>query len=221
MAIERIEQAMTTTRATNPREERRLLHQQLSRTQLLDAAEEIFGQKGFHDTTLKEIADRADFSVGSVYSFFDNKEDLYVNIWLRRGSEFLPAFEEALVDATGGLDAVARIVSFEVSFLRARPSFSDLYLRSTASLVPTENEATSEEVKQNADRVLKMQADVIRRGQADGSIRLGDPSALSRLLSAMVQAFQSVDSDPTSSNRFAFSLEEFQAVVRAAFVSAT
>jgi branched-subunit amino acid ABC-type transport system permease component len=77
MAIERIEYVMTATRATKPREERRQLHQQLSRTQLLDAAEEIFGQKGFHDTTLKESADRADFSVGSVYSFFENKEDLY------------------------------------------------------------------------------------------------------------------------------------------------
>lgn len=219
MAIERVECVMTATRATKPREERRQLHQQLSRTQLLDAAEEIFGQKGFHDTTLKEIADRADFSVGSVYSFFESKEDLYINIWLRRGSEFLPAFEEALVGAADGLDAVARIVSFEVSFLRARPSFSDLYLRSTASLVPTSYEATSEEVTENADRVLGMQADVIRRGQADGSIRLGDPSALSRLLSAMVQAFQSVDSDPSSSQRFAFSLEEFQSVVRAAFIS--
>ena len=211
---------MTATRATNPKEERRLLHQQLSRTQLLDAAEEIFGQKGFHETTLKEVADRADFSVGSVYSFFENKEDLYINIWLRRGSEFLPAFEESLAGATDGLDAVARIVSFEVSFLRSRPSFSDLYLRSTASLVPTSNEATSEEVTQNVDRVLEMQAEVIRKGQADGSIRSGDPSALSRLLSAMVQAFQSVDSDPSHSHRFAFSLEEFQAVVRAAFVSA-
>ena len=111
-------------------------------------------------------------------------------------------------------------MSFEVSFLRSRPSFSDLYLRSTASLVPTSNEATSEEVTQNVDRVLEMQAEVIRKGQADGSIRSGDPSALSRLLSAMVQAFQSVDSDPSHSHRFAFSLEEFQAVVRAAFVSA-
>jgi AcrR family transcriptional regulator len=82
---------MTATRSLNPREERRLLHQELSRTQLLDAAEEIFGQKGFHDTTLKEIADRADFSVGSVYSFFQNKDDLYVNVWLRRGAELLLA----------------------------------------------------------------------------------------------------------------------------------
>jgi DNA-directed RNA polymerase specialized sigma24 family protein len=59
-------------RKASRRQERRLLHQDLSRTQLLDAAEEVFGRKGFHATTLKEIAELAEFSVGSVYSFFDN-----------------------------------------------------------------------------------------------------------------------------------------------------
>src|SRR6476646_9106618 len=77
-------------RKASRRQERRLLHQDLSRTQLLDAAEEVFGRKGFHDTTLKEIADLAEFSVGSVYSFFENKDDLFLNVFLRRGAEFLP-----------------------------------------------------------------------------------------------------------------------------------
>ena len=53
------------------REQRRLQHQDLSRNQLLDAAEEVFGRKGFHETTLKEVAELAEFSVGSVYSFFN------------------------------------------------------------------------------------------------------------------------------------------------------
>jgi len=208
---------MTATRATNPKEERRLLHQELSRTQLLDAAEEIFGQKGFHETTLKEIADRADFSVGSVYSFFDNKDDLYVNVWLRRGAEFIPGFEDALKDSSDGLDAIARIVDFEVAFLRSRPSFSNLYLRSTASLVPTSNEAASEKVLENAEIVLKMQADIIRQGQARGEVRLGDPDALSRLLSSMVQSFQAVDPESGADHAFSLSLGEFQQIVRSAF----
>jgi AcrR family transcriptional regulator len=208
---------MIATRSTNPKEERRQLHQDLSRSQLLDAAEEIFGQKGFHDTTLKEIADRADFSVGSVYSFFENKDDLYVNVWLRRGAEFLPGFDRAVVDATDGLDAIARIVNFEVSFFRSRPSFSSLYLRTTATLVPTTNEASSEKVVENAERVLKMQAEVIQRGQAEGLVRSGDPAALSRLLSAMVQAFQAVDPENADQKSNSLSLDEFQHMVRAAF----
>ena len=208
---------MTATRSRNPKEERRLLHQELSRTQLLDAAEEIFGQKGFHDTTLKEIADRADFSVGSVYSFFQNKDDLYVNVWLRRGAEFLPGFEEAVAGAEDGLDAIARVVDFEVAFLRARPSFSHLYLRTTGSLVPTSNEATSEKVLENAEIVLRMQADIIGRGQVAGRVREGDPAALSRLLSSMVQAFQSVDPELGGNRGASLSLEMFHEIVRAAF----
>ena len=208
---------MTATRSLNPREERRLLHQELSRTQLLDAAEEIFGQKGFHDTTLKEIADRADFSVGSVYSFFQNKDDLYVNVWLRRGAEFLPGFEESVAAAEDGLEAIAKIVDFEVAFLRARPSFSHLYLRTTGSLVPTSNEATSEKVLENAETVLQMQADIIRRGQTTGDVRDGDPAVLSRLLSSMVQAFQSVDPELTDTGTPSITLELFQDIVRSAF----
>ena len=79
------------TQAASRREQRRLLHQDLSRNQLLDAAEEVFGEKGFHDTTLKEVAELAEFSVGSVYSFFENKDDLFLNVFLRRGAEFLPS----------------------------------------------------------------------------------------------------------------------------------
>jgi len=208
---------MTAIRSLNPREERRLLHQELSRTQLLDAAEEIFGQKGFHDTTLKEIADRADFSVGSVYSFFQNKDDLYVNVWLRRGAEFLPGFEESVASVKDGLEAIAKIVDFEVAFLRARPSFSHLYLRTTGSLVPTSNEATSEKVLENAETVLQMQADIIRRGQIIGDVRDGDPAVLSRLLSSMVQAFQSVDPELTDTGTPSITLELFQDIVRSAF----
>ncbi|MGH9111666.1 MAG: TetR/AcrR family transcriptional regulator, partial [Acidimicrobiales bacterium] len=78
------------------REQRRLQHQDLSRSQLLDAAEEVFGRKGFHEATLKEVAELAEFSVGSVYSFFDNKDDLFRQIFVRRGDEFMPALREAL-----------------------------------------------------------------------------------------------------------------------------
>lgn len=210
---------MTAITPRNPREERRQLHQELSRSQLLDAAEEIFGQKGFHETTLKEIADRADFSVGSVYSFFENKDDLYVSVWLRRGSEFLPEFAAAIDGAADGLDAISRIVDFEVSFLRSRPSFSNLYLRTTGTLVPISNEGALEQVHENAAAVLQMQADVIAGGQADGSVRSGDPAALSRILSGMVQAFQTVDAEMSGSSASNMSLEELHSMVRSAFTA--
>ena len=91
---------------TSRREARRLAQQGVGRTQLLDAAEHVFGRKGFHETTLKEVADLAEFSVGSVYSFFENKDDLFRQIFVRRGEQFMPGLH-------GILDETARLYELD------------------------------------------------------------------------------------------------------------
>src|SRR5262245_7504278 len=119
----------TTARAPSRREERRIRQQDVSRSQLLDAAEEVFGRKGFHETTLKEVAELAEFSVGSVYSFFESKDDLFAQIFVRRGEEFLPGMHEILDDGGDPVDQLHRLVDFEVGFVRQHPRFGRLYLR--------------------------------------------------------------------------------------------
>lgn len=199
------------------REQRRQLHQEISRAQLLDAAVEIFGRKGFHATTLKEIAEAADFSVGSVYSFFENKDDLYASIWLRSGEEFLPPFEALVESIDDGLEGLIAIAEFEVRFFRDRPAFARLYLRSSASLVPTGAEATPTAVIENAGYALELQSRVIAKGQAQGRIRAGDPEALGRLFTSMVQAFQVMDVELDADSKHYLALDDFIAMVRAAF----
>jgi len=43
---------------------------------ILDAAENLFAKKGYHHTNMDEVADLAEVSVGTVYFYFKNKEDL-------------------------------------------------------------------------------------------------------------------------------------------------
>ena len=45
---------------------------------ILDAAEALFRERGFQATTIDEIAERADISVGSVYFHFKTKVGLYL-----------------------------------------------------------------------------------------------------------------------------------------------
>ncbi len=45
---------------------------------ILDAAELLFRQGGYQSTTIDEIAEKADVSVGSVYVHFENKVGLYL-----------------------------------------------------------------------------------------------------------------------------------------------
>lgn len=170
------------------RQQRRSQHHDLSRTQLLDAAEEIFGTKGYHEATLREVAERAEFSVGSVYSFFENKDDLYLHVFLRRGDAFLEGIRAVVAGTPEPLDAVRRIVEFEVGWFRAHPHFARLYLR-TASLVPRVPGAGAGTFTE----VMDLQRKVLEAGQAAGSIRQVDPTALLAILGGMVTAFVSVD----------------------------
>src|SRR5712664_125603 len=45
---------------------------------IFDAAEGKFLEHGFHGTTVEEIAQAADVSVGSIYVHFQSKEGLYL-----------------------------------------------------------------------------------------------------------------------------------------------
>src|SRR3954464_4242682 len=105
-----------TPAATSRREERRLLQQDNSRQHLLDAAEEVFGSKGFHETTLKEVAELAEFSVGSVYSFFESKDDLFRQVFVRRGEQFIPEMDEALSGGGTPTELLGALVDFEVGW---------------------------------------------------------------------------------------------------------
>jgi AcrR family transcriptional regulator len=193
------------TEAASRREQRRLLHQDLSRSQLLDAAEEVFGAKGFHDTTLKEIADLAEFSVGAVSSVFENKDDLFLSVFLRRGTEMLPGMK-AVVDVGGTpREQLHRLVDYEVGYFREHPHFGRLYVRSASATAPATEMPDSPSLAHNFESAMEIQAGIFLRGQKAKEFRDGDPFVLARLLSGLVSAYQSLDpavvSDDDTSER--------------------
>lgn len=49
-----------------------------TREKIIIAALELFSEKGYHSTNSKEIAARADVSIGSLYAYFKDKKDLFI-----------------------------------------------------------------------------------------------------------------------------------------------
>jgi TetR/AcrR family transcriptional regulator len=211
---------------TSRREQRRQRHQTLSRSQLLDAAEEVFGRKGFHETTLKEIAELAEFSVGSVYSFFENKDDLFQQIFVRRGEEFMPLLR-ALLESDDGtpVDQLHRLIDFEIGWFRANHHFGRLYLRHSSATMLSSDRPLDEVMAANYDESMRLQADLFRRGQEAGVLRAGDPVVLARLFSGMISAYQALDPEVVADGRAEGSpgaeplpLTELHEIIEAAFV---
>ncbi len=53
------------------------------RNQILDAAAVVFAEKGFHPTTIQDIAKTAGIAGGTIYNYFDSKPALLMGIFER------------------------------------------------------------------------------------------------------------------------------------------
>lgn len=63
-----------------------------TRSKILDSALELFATRGFHGTSMQDIADKADVSKGLAYNYFESKEKILFAILdtaLVAGSEIL------------------------------------------------------------------------------------------------------------------------------------
>ena len=77
--------------------ERRLEH---TRSLLLDAAEEVFAEKGFMAATLDDIAHAAGYTKGAIYKHFATKEDLFLAASDRYWRLYFDNFAEVMASAT-------------------------------------------------------------------------------------------------------------------------
>ena len=209
-------------RGKSRREERREQRQLVSRLQLLDGAEEVFGRKGFHRASLREVAELAEFSVGSVYTFFDNKDDLFKQVFVRRGAEFMPAMRAVLSDGASPGEQLRRLIEFQVAFFRDRPHFGRLFLQYSSPVMMSAARQVDEAITANYEEAMALQADLFRRGQEIGEFRTGSPEALARLLTGLVSAFQAVDpaivaDDPSAAP--GLPVTDLHQIVQAAFAS--
>ena len=52
----------------------------LTRARLVEAASEVFAERGFYGASVEEIAERAGFSRGAFYSNFESKDELFLAV---------------------------------------------------------------------------------------------------------------------------------------------
>src|SRR6201985_3920728 len=76
--------------------ERRLEH---TRSLLLDAAEEVFAERGFMAASLDDIASAAGYTKGAIYKHFTTKEDLFLAVSDRYWRRYFDNFAQVMSSA--------------------------------------------------------------------------------------------------------------------------
>ena len=71
------------------------------RRQLLDVALEVFAHKGFHQTSMEEVADAAGVTKPVLYQHFGSKRELYLELLEDVGGQMMTAVAKAVAQARG------------------------------------------------------------------------------------------------------------------------
>lgn len=101
------------------------------RRAVLEAAETVFAEKGFHSATVQEIAERAEFGVGTIYNMFESKNAIYHNLVLMRVREYLGRVEEVIGERTDPREEIGAIIRVKLEFFDHNRRFFRIFSRAT------------------------------------------------------------------------------------------
>jgi len=149
--------------------------------QILDAALQVFDERGLAGARLDDIARRAGVSKGTIYLYFPNKEELFREV-VR--DVVVDRLHHAAAQAGAGdpVDELKRYLRAHWDFVRS-PEFQTIFKLVTGELhnFPELAEFYGREVVMPANQLM---AGMIRRGIERGDFRRVDPILAARFMSS-------------------------------------
>jgi AcrR family transcriptional regulator len=166
--------------------ERRQEEKDRRRTEIVDAAEELYREVGWDAVTMDSVARRARLSRALVYVYFKDKRDLHFAIAVRAMQTLYERFQEASSRNELGLEKVVAIGRAYMAYGQEFPHYFDACARLEMHAPVTEEEGSPQESVslEIGQRVHAVVEEALAAGQRDGTIRhgLGDLAVTSRVL---------------------------------------
>jgi len=160
--------------------ERRTEEKERRRTEIVDAAERLYREKGWDAVTMDQVAKTARLSRALLYVYFEDKSELLFAIGERAMQVLKVRFEEAAGRHALGIDRVEAIGRAYMAYAHEFPHYFDVCSRFQAHAVNPQPGSNEGACALAGDDVLSVVVRAIQAGFEDGTIRrdVGDPMAL-------------------------------------------
>ena len=170
-----------------PRREREKLAQ---RQGMLAAALDLFSEKGYRNVSMQEIAEKAEFAVGTLYKFFRSKEDLYKALLSEQADTFDEALKIAIEESDPEIDKLRNYVKAKGEVFRSNVSVIRLYFAETQGASFNIKAGLDFELRERYGNFLKKLASVFESGMRRKRFRkIADPYSLAVALDSITNAF--------------------------------
>lgn len=169
---------------------RREREKQRQRQEILAAALDLFAEKGYHNVSMHEIAERAEFAIGTLYTIFQNKEDLYKALVLEECDTFEEALVQAIETPKDEIEKLRNYVCVKGDKFRSNLPFVRLFLAESKGASFNIRAGLDEALQKRYYAFLEKLAAVFEIGIRNRRIReIASPYHLAMALDSVVDAF--------------------------------
>ena len=159
------------------------------RQEILKVALKLFSEKGFHNVSMHEIAEKSEFAVGTLYKFFSNKEDLYKALMLEASNVFHSSLMAALATSGNELEKIKACVEAKIKVFLDNLDYVRLYLAETRGSSLDIKAGLDTDIKIRYEEFLQKLATVFESGIKKRVFKKFDPYLLAVALDGISNAF--------------------------------
>jgi AcrR family transcriptional regulator len=160
------------------RRERKKIH---SKNAIMEAAIELFGEKGYKDTSIAEIMGRADLGIGTFYNYFSSKEEILKSLVFNIVERLRLFIEDNKEAGKSSADLLTETMLLTAEVLDKNRFVLPLFLSAGENKGPSAHH-TGMSFKGIFD-------EIVRKGQENGEFRRDIPLAvITELFHSMLQA---------------------------------
>jgi len=139
--------------------------------QIRQAAERIFARYGFHNARASQIAEEAGVAVGTIYNYFEHKDDILLDIFETEQGERMAQIEAILATGKPMRDKIHEIVHYQIDRALANRETMRFFLSEDLHLGNEAEHCTQQMFKEVPEQV----AGILQNAMDRGEIRQMDP----------------------------------------------
>ncbi|MEN6386390.1 MAG: TetR/AcrR family transcriptional regulator [Phycisphaerales bacterium] len=160
------------------------------RTEILSKALDLFSEKGFHNVSMQDIAVRSEYAVGTLYNFFQSKEQLFEELRNNCADKILHVLGPILETDESEEQKLRNFIKTHSESTEENLKFIKMYVSAYGTLTPTQSSSDSDkksyEVKAMLINKIK---EVVNTGIAKKVLKPIDTEIYVLSLVSSLQAF--------------------------------
>jgi TetR/AcrR family transcriptional regulator len=172
------------------REAKQEMLRQFMETTIAQAAKAVFAERGYQGATLEEIAQRAGMSKATIYIYYKNKDDLFLQVVEELVNMAMAITAEEATTSKPPIEKLYAMVRHKMEFYERERDFFRIYLNEKHGLEIAPKDPHKQALREMYLQGIHTLAKVIQEGMDVGVLRPMDSRRLAFFLQEMMSTIQ-------------------------------